>query len=266
MSPFPKENRSLIRKAVSSTPEPVQPEASGAECRIWERHGCDVEAACQPIASRSNHDLMWTAKIRDISVGGIGFTVDRRFEKGTTLFIECQIEGAESSGPFMARVVHATPQSRGSWIIGCAFIKQLTAEEVEDLLRSAEQQVHRQPKRLAEIERLTGRLIDEKQPAGSRKPASDTVLLAEVTLEAATAAGKTARVLARRFCVSGLWPLAENSILQLSIPAVGRKALSTEVRVLGSIHKDGRWTMQYAFMEEPSAELLSVFGHSETQE
>src|SRR5436853_531643 len=128
MSPFPKENRSLIRKAVSSTPEQVQPQASGAECRIGARHGCGVEAACQP-------------------------------------------------------------------------------------------------KRLAEIGRLTGRLIDEKQPAGSRKPASDTVLLAEVTLEAATAAGKTARVLARRFCVSGLWPLAENSILQLSIPAVGRKAL-----------------------------------------
>src|SRR5205085_47274 len=39
---------------------------TGRECRVYERHACGLETACQPIAARSDKDIVWRATVRDL--------------------------------------------------------------------------------------------------------------------------------------------------------------------------------------------------------
>jgi hypothetical protein len=256
----------MLAGASKTQEQSPAPTSRGVECRIWPRFDCDMPASCQPLASRTSSDAMWSATVRNISVGGIGLVVDRRFERGTSLFIECQAEGTESRGPFMARVVHATPQAGEMWLIGCAFIRQLNAEELQEFLRAASEQVHRQTSRPAEIDRLTVRFADANSPQGIRKGGSTTVLLAGVMLETVTASGGTARALARRLSLSGPWPPPAGTALHLSAAGPGAKTAAAQVRVLGSSQQDGRWTLRYEFTESPAAAVLSAFGCAESKE
>ncbi|TMQ32648.1 MAG: PilZ domain-containing protein, partial [Planctomycetota bacterium] len=86
---------------------------SPADRRVWVRYTCDLPVACNPVATRSSHDSLWSAKIRDISAGGLGLVVDRRFERGTGLSIEWKGRNTDSYGPLLVRVVHATQQEDG---------------------------------------------------------------------------------------------------------------------------------------------------------
>ena len=248
-----------------STDPPEQPAAAkGAECRVWERHGCDMQAACQSVASRSSNDFMWPAMVRNISRGGVGLVVKRRFERGTGLFIECQTEKAECVGPYMARVVHSTPQPDGIWLLGCSFVRPLTAEELNEFLQAAAHQAERQLKRPAEIERVTARVLNEKLPPGFQKRDSRTNLLAGVAMEAVTPEGETARAMVRRLCLmTGIWPPADGALLQLSVLTANAQTFTTHIRALACSQQEGRWTIRYAFVEEQPAELLRVFGHPE---
>ena len=56
--------------AVLGVKPPAPPR--GADCRVYERYPCDLETACQPPAARADRSLRWSARIRDISLGGIG--------------------------------------------------------------------------------------------------------------------------------------------------------------------------------------------------
>src|SRR5437667_7954790 len=55
------------------------------ECRVWERFPCGLQTTCQPIAARGQDELSWSAHIRDLSVGGVGVVLKRRFERGAAL-------------------------------------------------------------------------------------------------------------------------------------------------------------------------------------
>jgi PilZ domain len=102
-----------------------------SERRAWVRHPCDLESACQPLAG--GRGAQWPARIRNLSAGGIGINVARRFEPGTVLAIDVQIR-EQRVHTLMARVVHATLQENGSWILGCALTSPLTEDELKALL------------------------------------------------------------------------------------------------------------------------------------
>ena len=91
--------------------------------------------ACLPLIAAIADDLetIWPGKIRDASAGGIGLILKRRFEPGTVLSVEL-VAKPEGRRSFLARVIHVTPDRKGRWIIGCAFAKPISQQEVRVFL------------------------------------------------------------------------------------------------------------------------------------
>jgi hypothetical protein len=80
------------------------------------------------------HGLQWPGKICNLSRGGVALALARRFEAGTVLAIDVQGKTGEGLASILARVVHVCVQSDGSWLLGCAFTKPLSEEDLQRLL------------------------------------------------------------------------------------------------------------------------------------
>jgi hypothetical protein len=105
------------------------------DCRIYLRHPCDAEASCQTINGAQM--MCWPAHICNVSQAGVALVVTRRFEKGASLLIELSSPEPGVTLTLLARVVHASAQSDGSWLLGCLLACELPREEVETLLRGS---------------------------------------------------------------------------------------------------------------------------------
>jgi hypothetical protein len=90
-----------------------------------------LEASCHPIAAA--RDDPWPAQVRDLSPGGIGLLIKRRFEPGTLLAVELQSMTQSFSRTLVARVIHAKSQGGGDWVIGCILASRLDEDELEAL-------------------------------------------------------------------------------------------------------------------------------------
>jgi hypothetical protein len=102
------------------------------ERRAWVRYPCDLESACQPLAG--TRGVEWPGKIRNLSCGGLALSLARRFEIGTVLSIDMQGRAEGDLGTVLARVAHVSMQNDGSWLLGCAFTKLLTEDDLKALL------------------------------------------------------------------------------------------------------------------------------------
>ena len=106
-------------------PQPVAaPPKPASERRAFVRHLCDIGAVVDA----------WPARIQDISRGGIKVVVSRRFEVGTVLKLEVPIGGEENLQMILARVVRVIQESTGSWGLGCSFVREISQEEMDELL------------------------------------------------------------------------------------------------------------------------------------
>jgi hypothetical protein len=109
---------------------------SGVERRKSVRYDCSQQAFCQPILSErpEQHELSWLGEVLNVSAGGIGLSLSRRFQPGTVLFVElpCKLNGQVRVLP--AQVVHITFLGKGSWQTGCRFLNGLSDEEAAALL------------------------------------------------------------------------------------------------------------------------------------
>lgn len=74
------------------------------------------------------------AWVRDISSQGIGLLLARKLEPGTPLIVQIDGKADGALSGLEARVVHATAQAAGEWLVGCALVRGLSAEELQDLL------------------------------------------------------------------------------------------------------------------------------------
>jgi hypothetical protein len=70
-------------------------------------------------------------QIRDLSASGIGLINECAVEEGTFLMITLRAQRLELV--VRARIVHATEQKDGSWLLGCALSRSLTSKELEEL-------------------------------------------------------------------------------------------------------------------------------------
>jgi hypothetical protein len=116
-----------------SAHRPRTGQASPVERRAWIRYPTDRDAFCQPETGRKDHDLWWQAQIRDISTGGIGLVLNRGFKPGTLLSVELPSTNQSLLILRLARVVHATAQADGSWVIGCEFATHLRDDDLQAL-------------------------------------------------------------------------------------------------------------------------------------
>jgi hypothetical protein len=117
--------------------EGTQNEGAGAgvpsegERRAATRHSSTLRITCYPVggglAERRN------ARVRNVSKTGIGLLLDRHWQSGTALVFELPL--SEGIRLTRGRVVHATSQPGGCFLVGCMFDQQLTDEEVQALAR-----------------------------------------------------------------------------------------------------------------------------------
>jgi hypothetical protein len=110
-------------------------DCSTIERRIAVRYSCDVEATCQP-GSVLPTDNGWPAKAQDISASGIGLILNRCFQPGTFLKIELRGPSAIPMH-FLVSVAHSTPRQDGEWLVGCAFLREMSEDELRALLEGS---------------------------------------------------------------------------------------------------------------------------------
>lgn len=77
----------------------------------------------------------WPLVIRDLSRGGVGLLLARRFEVGTELSIELSTGLELPPRRLAVKVVRVVPETAGHWIHGCMFLHPLGDNEWNDLVK-----------------------------------------------------------------------------------------------------------------------------------
>jgi hypothetical protein len=109
------------------------PTAVGADRRRAERYEC---AALQPfwrIVDEGNGETL-PAGVLNISATGVGLLLDEPLKPGTVLVISLQSAPGRLSRPLPVRVMHATAQPGGGWLVGCQFVRRLSQQDMAALL------------------------------------------------------------------------------------------------------------------------------------
>lgn len=92
--------------------------------RAWVRFPCEKTVS---FFATDTGQQAHTAKIVNISPGGIGLLVSRNLEVGNILDLEIS-SGAEAPHKVRARIVHVTPQADEKWLLGCTFVEELSEQ------------------------------------------------------------------------------------------------------------------------------------------
>jgi hypothetical protein len=110
--------------------------SSALERRVFVRYAADhLTAACR---STEVHDPGWIATVQDISSGGLGLLLRHRFRPGTPLKVELRRTDGTQLRELRVRVVYTAPvhaDGEFAWRVGCAFITELTDDELRSLLK-----------------------------------------------------------------------------------------------------------------------------------
>lgn len=100
---------------------------SARERRSAERQPCGLETSCGRATDGEN---TWDARVIDISRTGVGLLLGRRFEPGTLLTFRLEGRTEGQSYNAIARVVHATRQVEGGWLLGCVLLDPLDESQL----------------------------------------------------------------------------------------------------------------------------------------
>jgi hypothetical protein len=106
------------------------------ERRAWVRYGACQEVSCGTIpgSTAEEPETGWLGRLRNVSTGGLGLRLRRRFEPGTLLLIELLDEAKGERRSLPVQVIHATAEGRKLWTIGCQFLSPLSDEELKALV------------------------------------------------------------------------------------------------------------------------------------
>ena len=105
----------------------------GPERRGAPRHPSSLRIACYPAGSGLLERRL--VRVRNVSRTGIGLTSDRRWEPGTMLVLEMPPVEDVPPRSVRARVVHATLQVGGTFLVGCLFQQPLSDADLQALAR-----------------------------------------------------------------------------------------------------------------------------------
>jgi hypothetical protein len=104
-------------------------EAGQDDRRVWVRFPSSVQTTLQPAHGGDAERL--SARVRDISRGGIRLLVETAFEPGALISVELPDPSGESSYIVLAYVIHASAADDGTWALGCTFARELSDEDLE---------------------------------------------------------------------------------------------------------------------------------------
>ena len=105
-------------------------ERSGAERRAGVRYACGLEAVCH--VGPPGELLRTTARIVDISVGGIGLILKERFKEGTQIMV--RLGTTALTRPLPVKVVHVVEIAPHFYLLGGAFTTPFSANELSKLV------------------------------------------------------------------------------------------------------------------------------------
>jgi PilZ domain len=231
------------------------------ECRVRERHPCELPTSCQPLAARADNDFLWPAKLRDISPSGVGLVVGRRFEPGTCLAVEFPGTGATPAEVLFARVAHATARPGGYWLLGCAFVSDLSEHEVQTVLALGQATLQAKKSESA-LDRFTlCSPVADHRPAPPGKTPSRTFALLGVTFQGSARDGQSATTLVRRLYVTGGWPLPAGTLVEGWAGTRAEGAAVIRLKIHNCSQQGERWTVSYSVVGTPPAEVLRSLGH-----
>jgi CheY-like chemotaxis protein len=116
---------------------------SDSERRVSVRYQRDPETVCR-LGLASGYESRW-ARVRDVSATGVGLRLSGPLEPGRELTVEFTESHLSLRWALQARVIHATAQGDGTWLVGCRFANPLTADELRCLLALPNRQEETSP-------------------------------------------------------------------------------------------------------------------------
>jgi PilZ domain len=111
------------------------PAAVCAERRTRVRYTASLEASCRRTGEAGGPS--WPGRVVNISTGGIGLLLGNDLPANTLLDVEFQGAGGAALLLLRVRVVHCTlfkDEGTPSWLLGCAFAKDLADGELWPLI------------------------------------------------------------------------------------------------------------------------------------
>lgn len=132
----------FIKRAAERPSEPRQPAGNAPAAtraedrRTSPRYPCSLERVrCSPgTGAAPSQAFTCSGTVRDISAGGIGLVLGRRFVPGTILTVELTSANKDFSRRCPLRVAYANALEHDGWLIGCTFLSRLTVDELQTLI------------------------------------------------------------------------------------------------------------------------------------
>jgi hypothetical protein len=215
--------------------EPLGVAAPGSDdgaARTWPRHECELSGTCGPLTARSESGETWPGRVQNISLGGLGLVLSRRFEPGAVLSLE--LESPERGVPqrLLVRVVRVEALPGREWLLGCSLLSRLSHDKLKKLLGA-------------------------DRPAPPTKEAGDSAVQ-DVTFTATLRGNGVGTFRARRLHIAAGWPPAVGTVLTLGLNGNHRNAIRLQVRVCDCFRQGDGWVVHYELTEWPSVSALQV--------
>ncbi len=201
-----------------------------SDCRVYERHACQVPTSCQPAAA---HEMRWDCTIENVSHSGLRLRLKRRFEPRTGLGIELPGKNGDEPATVYVRVVHVRREEDGTYTLGCKFMSELSDEELQRLVGVGQEDESAYPEILPlESERNT---------------------IADVRVWIGIRPGRVVRCRAKRLQVTGSWPIAAGTALALRGTAANGSQLKHAFEVLECSRHDDGWVLKVLPLDPTTA-------------
>jgi hypothetical protein len=223
-----------------------------AECRVFERHSCQVAASCQPAAA---NEMRWAAIIEDVSQSGVRLRLQRRFEPNSGLAIELPAIDGHDAERVYAKVMRVFREDDGTYMLGCKFMSALSEEELHRLVFSAPTQDNAEP------EPILGVLAEEASAAPPAENAPERTVVPGVRLWIGVGHGEVIRCNVKRFHTPESWPLAPGKALNLRGVARNGSRLEHPFEVVDCSPEGEGWLLQVRTVDPLlGEEVLAAFG------
>ena len=192
---------------------------------------------CQPLAARSDNDIMWPAMVRAISAERVVLLLQRRFEPWTSLSLLLPEPGSGSMSSVLARVTRLEAFAAGGWLIDCSFVASINEEQLNAVLLAdkASQDTPFIPPSEILIEKAIVTSVVFKVRYGIRDPIRRAVT---------------------RLHVKGHWPIPPGEAMRVWVGSGAKNETVADVRVNGCYNQNGSWLIDCFFLGAPPAILL----------
>jgi hypothetical protein len=117
---------------------PLQGEITLLQRHAWIKRRAEARYHCGPATAgrlvMQGESAARRTWILNLSTTGVGLLLDEPLEADTLLVIHLKSATTGATFQLPARVVHATVQPSGDWLVGCELAEKLSQDDLEVLL------------------------------------------------------------------------------------------------------------------------------------